>query len=403
MVTKNRIFCNAIIYSKERDMQATKILQALKDDNNLRTLQDIQHDGIYIIKDNKRLLNLSSNDYLGIATDMKLREEFFDTIDKEYLLLGSTSSRSLSGNYRIFTQLEDYIAAQFSNKSCLLFNSGYHLNISCMQALSEFSNVLFVVDKFVHASIIDGLRLGGKRFMRYAHNDMQSLASILEKTHNQYESIIIVSEGLFSMDGDLAPLHSLCAFKQQYSNVMLYLDEAHSVGVFGENGLGLAESYADSIDFLVYTFGKAIGSFGACMICATHLKDFFINKARGFIYSTAIAPINVAWNLFVFQKLKSMQNRRKYLLHLSELLRKECAKYNIILMGEAQILSLIAHTNENALLLADKLSHKGFFAPAIKTPSVPPNTARLRISLTSNMQEEMMIEIVSMLNANRII
>ncbi|MCI7411655.1 aminotransferase class I/II-fold pyridoxal phosphate-dependent enzyme [Helicobacter bilis] len=385
-------------------MQATKILQALKDDNNLRTLQDIQHDGIYIIKDNKRLLNLSSNDYLGIATDRELREEFFDTIDKESLLLGSTSSRSLSGNYRIFTQLEDYIAAQFSNKSCLLFNSGYHLNISCMQALSEFSNVLFVVDKFVHASIIDGLRLGGKRFMRYTHNDMQSLASILEKTHNQYESIIIVSEGLFSMDGDLAQLDSLCAFKQQYSNVMLYLDEAHSVGVFGENGLGLASlGYENSIDFLVYTFGKAIGSFGACMICSPHLKDFFINKARGFIYSTAIAPINVAWNLFVFQKLKSMQNRRKHLLNLSELLRKECAKYNISLMGEAQILSLIAHTNENALLLADKLSHKGFFAPAIKTPSVPPNTARLRISLTSNMQEEMMIEIVSALNVDRII
>lgn len=379
-------------------VQTKKILQALKDDNNLRTLQDIQHDGIYIIKDNKRMLNLSSNDYLGIAADIELREEFFDTIDKESLLLGSTSSRSLSGNYRIFTQLEDYIAAQFSNKSCLLFNSGYHLNISCMQALSEFSNVLFVIDKFVHASIIDGLRLGGKRFMRYAHNDMQSLASILEKTHNQYESIIIVSEGLFSMDGDLAQLDSLCAFKQQYSNVMLYLDEAHSVGVFGENGLGLASlGYDNSIDFLVYTFGKAIGSFGACMICSPHLKDFFINKARGFIYSTAIAPINVAWNLFVFKKLKSMQNRRKHLLNLSELLRKECAKYNINLMGEAQILSLIAHTNENALLLADKLSHKGFFAPAIKTPSVPPNTARLRISLTSNMQEEMMIELVSML------
>lgn len=388
---------------KRKRMQATKILQALKDDNNLRTLQDIQHDGIYIIKDNKRMLNLSSNDYLGIATDRELREEFFDTIDKESLLLGSTSSRSLSGNYRIFTQLEDYIAAQFSNKSCLLFNSGYHLNISCMQALSEFSNVLFVVDKFVHASIIDGLRLGGKRFMRYAHNDMQSLASILEKTHNQYESIIIVSEGLFSMDGDLAQLDSLCAFKQQYSNVMLYLDEAHSVGVFGENGLGLASlGYENSIDFLVYTFGKAIGSFGACMICSPHLKDFFINKARGFIYSTAIAPINVAWNLFVFQKLKSMQNRRKHLLNLSELLRKECAKYNISLMGEAQILSLIAHTNENALLLADKLSHKGFFAPAIKTPSVPPNTARLRISLTSNMQEEMMIDLVSVLNTNKL-
>lgn len=379
-------------------MQVEKILQTLEKDNNLRTLQNIQHHGIYIIRDNKRMLNLSSNDYLSIATDIELKQEFFDITDKKYFLLGSTSSRSLSGNYEIFTQLEDYISSNFNNKSCLLFNSGYHLNISCIQALSEFSNVLFVVDKLVHASIIDGLRLGGKRFMRYTHNDMQSLASILEKTHNQYENIIIVTEGLFSMDGDLAPLDSICAFKKQYNNVMLYLDEAHSVGVFGENGLGLASlGYADSIDFLVYTFGKAIGSFGASMLCSSHFRDFFINKARGFIYSTAIAPINVAWNLFIFQKLKSMQKRRKHLLNLSKLLQKECAKYNINLIGKAQILSIITYTNENALLLSNKLSSLGFFAPAIKTPSVPPNTTRIRISLTSNMKEEMMLEFVSAL------
>ena len=379
-------------------MQVEKILQTLEKDNNLRTLQNIQHHGIYIIRDNKRMLNLSSNDYLSIATDIELRQEFFDITDKKYFLLGSTSSRSLSGNYEIFTQLEDYISSNFNNKSCLLFNSGYHLNISCIQALSEFSNVLFVVDKLVHASIIDGLRLGGKRFMRYTHNDMQSLASILEKTHNQYENIIIVTEGLFSMDGDLAPLDSICAFKKQYNNVMLYLDEAHSVGVFGENGLGLASlGYADSIDFLVYTFGKAIGSFGASMLCSSHFRDFFINKARGFIYSTAIAPINVAWNLFIFQKLKSMQKRRKHLLNLSKLLQKECAKYNINLIGKAQILSIITYTNENALLLSNKLSSLGFFAPAIKTPSVPPNTTRIRISLTSNMKEEMILEFVSAL------
>ncbi|MCI5785945.1 MAG: 8-amino-7-oxononanoate synthase [Helicobacter trogontum] len=384
-------------------MQATAILQALEKDNNLRTLQNIKHDGIFIIKDNKRMLNLSSNDYLGVATDTQLKQEFFDTIDKKYLLLGSTSSRSLSGNYEVFTQLEDYIASHFNNKACLLFNSGYHLNVSCIQALSEFNNVLFVIDKLAHASIIDGLRLGGKRFMRYTHNDMESLANILEKTHTQYDNIIIVTEGLFSMDGDLAPLQSLCAFKKQYNNVMLYLDEAHSVGVFSENGLGLANhlGYADSIDFLVYTFGKAIGSFGASMLCLPHFRDFFINKSRGFIYSTAIPPINAAWNLFIFQKLQYMQKRRDHLMHLSKILRQECLHYNIKLMGEAQILSVIVHTNENALLLANKLNNACFFAPAIKTPSVPPNTARIRISLTSNMQKEMMINLASILNMNK--
>lgn len=376
-------------------MQATKILEALAKDNNLRTLQHIDYDGMDIIKDGKRMLNLASNDYLNVATDVELKQEFFDTITQENYLLGSTSSRSLSGNHKVYMQLEDYIAKSFDNKECLLFNSGYHLNISCVQALSLLENVLFIVDKFVHASIIDGLRLGGKRFMRYTHNNMQELADILTKTHSRYDIIIIISEGLFSMEGDCANLESLCALKKQYHNVLLYLDEAHSVGVFGDSGLGLAHhlGLAHCIDFLVFTFGKAIGSFGASMLCPAHYKAFFINKARGFIYSTALAPINVAWSFFVFQKLHTLQTRRKKLLALSAFLQKKCLHHNITLIGEAQILSLIVYTNKHALLLANKLMESGFFAPAIKTPSVPPNTARIRISLTSNIQEEQLMRL----------
>lgn len=383
-------------------MQAKKILQTLEKENNLRELHKIEHDGIYIIKNGKKLLNLASNDYLGIACDENLRAEFFDTIDKKNLLLGSTSSRSLSGNHRIYMQLEEYIEKSFSNKTCLLFNSGYHLNISCIQALSELCNVLFIVDKFVHASIIDGLRLGGRRFIRYKHNDMVELNNILEVKHKEYEKIIIVSEGLFSMEGDCALLDSLCEIKSQYDNVMLYIDEAHSVGVFGDDGLGLASSlgYASCIDFLVFTFGKAIGSCGASMLCLPHYKEFFINKARGFIYSTALPPINIAWSLFVFKKLESFSQRRERLRELSSFLRNKCLEYDRALIGGHQILSIIVHTNENALLLADRLNKAGFFAPAIKTPTVPPNTVRIRISLTSNMQDYMLEELSNAIKNN---
>lgn len=383
-------------------MQAQTILQTLKQENNLRTLQKIYHEGIYVIKNGKKLLNLASNDYIGVAIDSNLKTEFFDTVDKKDLLLGSTSSRSLSGNHRIYMQLEEHIEKNFSNKSCLLFNSGYHLNISCIQALSEIGNALFIVDKFVHASVIDGLRLSGKRFIRYSHNDMIELGIILEKKHKEYEKIIIVSEGLFSMDGDCAPLDSLCALKKQYDNVMLYIDEAHSVGVFGKNGLGLASSlgYDSYIDFLVFTFGKAIGSCGASLLCQQHYKEFFINKARGFIYSTALPPINIAWSLFVFQKLESLQQRRIGLFELSSFLRNKCLECDISLIGINQILSIIVKTNENALSLANKLIESGFFAPPIKTPSVPPNTARIRISLTSNMQEYMLEKLANVIKSN---
>lgn len=383
-------------------MQARKILQKLKQEKNLRVLQEIEHDGINIIKNGKKMLNLASNDYLGVANDNNLRAEFFDTTNDDRMLLGSTSSRSLSGNHRIYMQLEEYISSKFFSKSCLLFNSGYHLNISCIKALSELSNTLFIVDKFVHASVIDGLRLGGKRFMRYGHNDMLELCEMLEKQHKNYEKIIIVSEGLFSMEGDFAPLKSLCTLKKRYDNVFLYIDEAHSVGVFGDNGLGLVSAlgYGDYVDFLVFTFGKAIGSCGASILCPKHYKEFFINRARGFIYSTALPPINVAWSFFVFQKLESLQQRRKKLCELSIFLRTKCLECDISLIGKNQILSIIVHTNENALNLSNKLSESNFFAPAIKTPSVPPNTARIRISLTSDMQEFMIEKLVKVLQEN---
>lgn len=380
-------------------MQITQILKDLENNNNLRTFKKLKHDGLYVYKDNKRLLNLSSNDYLNLSTNNLLKEEFLDIIDKEYLLFSSASSRSLSGNFGIYNKLESYIESLFDNKQALLFNSGYHLNISCIQALSSLDSILFIVDKLVHASIIDGLRLGGKRFLRYKHNCIQHLKELLEKHYNNYENIIIITEGLFSMDGDYAKIQEICNLKNQYKNILIYLDEAHSIGAFGDKGLGLANTLKcdKDIDFLIFTFGKAIGSVGASILCKAEYKNFFINKARGLIYSTALPPINIAWSLFVFNKIINMQDKREKLFKLSYFLRDKLQNIGKDILGESYIISILAYSNENAILLMDKLEQYGFFAPAIKSPSVAKNTERIRISLTSDMQEDMLYKLVEIL------
>ena len=276
-----------------------------------------------------------------------------------------------------------------------MFNSGFSLNYSCIQALATLKNTLFLADKFIHASMIDGLK--GANFFRFRHNDMQNLSLLLEKHHKNYERIIILSEALFSMDGDFAHIKQLVEFKKTYKNILLYIDEAHSVGCFDESGLGIIKSLGleEDIDFLVLTFGKALASCGACMLCSSEAKDFFINKARALIYSTAIAPINVAFTKFIFERLKTFDKERKALKNISSFFKNLLKDYKII--GDAYIVSLLIGSNEKASFLANKLLENGFFAPAIKEPTVPKNTARIRFSLNANLKEDELLPLKELL------
>ncbi|TNG91741.1 8-amino-7-oxononanoate synthase, partial [Testudinibacter aquarius] len=266
-------------------------LAQLQQQGRYRTLPDIRHEGKWIWHDERKMLNFSSNDYLGLAANQRLKQQFLAQTDWQQASFTSSSSRLLTGNFPIYAELESVMASQFQREACLLFNSGYHANIGILPALAD-KQTLILADKLVHASLIDGIRLSAADYQRYRHNDYTHLQQLLEKNSKSYQRIIIVTESVFSMDGDMADLRQLVALKQRYRNVMLYVDEAHALGVFGQNGLGLAENCAciGQIDFLVGTFGKALAAMGAYVVCDQVIKDYLINKMRPLIFSTALSP-----------------------------------------------------------------------------------------------------------------
>ncbi len=377
-------------------------LNALKDSHNLRTLRDFTHFGVYISENPKakKLLNFASNDYLGLSTQSAV---FLDSaLARENAFFSSSSSRLLSGGFEISHKLESLLGTMF-DKSCLLFNSGYHANIGLIESLSRIEDVFFLLDSFVHASVFDGIKLSRARFARFRHNDLEHLRALLQENAHKYKECIIVTEALFSMDGDFAPLKELITLKKEFSNLKIYLDEAHSIGVCGDLGLGLAKSLGveNEVDFIVLTFGKAIGSVGACVLCSASAREFFVNFARSLIYSTALPPINIAFSYFVFSHLADFRAQRAHLQELSIFFKKnlsllvekhtgENADSAIegFVLGESQILSLVLGSNERALKAYEILGKYGIFAPAIRYPTIPKNTARLRFSLTALMQKE---------------
>ena len=370
-------------------MPLDTILADLKTQGNYRRLKTLTHEGQYVYFKGQKLLNLAGNDYLHLTKDEGLKDEFLRQLDAKDFYLSSSSSRSLSGNFSIYEKFESSLAKSFQNKEVLHFNSGYHLNLSCIQALSTLPNTLLIADKLIHASVIDGLRLGGSRFLRFKHNDLESLENLLKQYHKDYEHIIIITEALFSMNGDFAPLKELTEFKKRYQNILLYVDEAHSVGCFDESGLGYAKSLGldKKIDCLVFTFGKAIASVGACMLCSSDFKAFFINKARAFIYSTALPPLNVAWSHFIFANLARFHNQRQNLHNISHFFKDVLLKQGFKILGDEYIISLLCGSNAKADMISNNLLQGGIFAPAIKEPTIPKGTSRIRFSLNAALNE----------------
>ncbi len=381
------------------ESQIAQTLESLKCDSNYRTLIAQKHRGFQIARnlhnpketyDNpKWLLNLASNDYLGLSTDKSFNAAFLDSaLFKEHLHFSSSSSRLLSGNFEIYTMLESHLSRTFG-KQALLFNSGFHANLGALGALNSLKNVLFVADKSIHASHIDGLKsFKPTHLKRFAHNDTQMLEKILKDNAPKYAAVFVLSEGLFSIEGDFAPLRHLTQIKQQFDNVYLYLDEAHSIGSFGKNGLGICGDFGllDSIDFIVLTFGKALASMGACVLCDSLFYEYFVNFSRSLIYSTALPPLNISRTLFSFLELPNLEEQRAKLARLSadfKALLENSLELEVL--GDYNIISLVLGDNAKAVYFSQKLEQKGYFAPAIKSPTVPKNRSLLRFSLTANL------------------
>lgn len=376
--------------------QMQQELQELKEHSNLRRLPQMTHDGREVVVNGKRMLNLSSNDYLGLAADRELREEFLKSLTPDTFLPTSSSSRLLTGNFSVYEELEAELVALFGTEAALVFNSGYHANMGILPAVSN-TQTLILADKLIHASIIDGIRLSSARCIRYKHNDLSQLKRLLEQNHADYQQIIIVTESVFSMDGDEADLKALVQLKQSYDNVLLYVDEAHAFGVRGEHGLGCAEEAGciQDIDFLVGTFGKAAASVGAYIVCTKVIREYLVNRMRTLIFTTALPPINIAWTLFIVRKLAGMQKRREHLAHISRILRETLLAKGYACPSMSHIVPMVIGPSADAVLRAEELQRHGFYALPVRPPTVPEGTSRIRFSLTAEIREE---EIKALIN-----
>lgn len=374
-------------------------LDLLKQQGNFRQFTSNEQSGRWITIQDRTMLNLASNDYLGLAADLNLREEFLDTLKIERALFSSSSSRLLTGNFAEYEQFENSLSKAFG-RAALLFNSGYHMNIGILPALAD-SKTVILADKLVHASMIDGIRLSTAQYVRYRHNDFQHLEQLLQKYHQdeQIERIIVVTESIFSMDGDETDLAALAQLKQRYVKTMLYVDEAHAIGVRGEQGLGCAEQYGvmDQIDFLVGTFGKAIASVGGYIICDPIIRDYLINKMRPLIFSTALPPISVAWSDFMFNKVLGMQPQRQHLAEISQYLQQAVIAKGFSSPSSSHIIPVIVGESQAAIEKARHVQQQGFYAMPVRPPTVPQNSSRLRISLTSLVQKKELEQLVECL------
>ena len=369
-------------------------LLTLKEKKNYRSLPPLIHDGRNVILNGQRMVNLSSNDYLGLANNISLRKEFLKTITPETFLPTSSSSRLLTGNFTDYQELEQQLAAMFGTESALIFNSGYHANTGILPAVSN-AQTLILADKLVHASLIDGIRLSSAKCIRYRHNDLSQLQRLISENHNAYEQIIIVTESIFSMDGDEADLHALVQLKKSYSNILLYVDEAHAFGVRGDNGLGCAEEQncINDIDFLVGTFGKAIASAGAYIACRQVIREYLINKMRTFIFTTALPPINIQWTSWILEQLPSL-----HLLRISNKLKTALVDKGYNCPSVSHIVPMIVGASENTICKAEEIQRKGFYALPVRPPTVPEGTSRIRFSLTADITEHELAQLIKLIN-----
>lgn len=355
-----------------------RILEELKSHSHFRNLKNFEKkDEKYIYYKGKKLLNLSSNNYLNIADNQAITQEFLDNVGNRYSF-GSASARLLTGTLPVYQELEELLSSLYAKESALLYNSGYHANVGISSALNQKGDVVFS-DKLNHASIIDGMRLSDGKFFRFPHNDMHALEKLLERERKNFNNAFIITESVFSMDGDIEDLKKIVELKKKYNCIMI-IDEAHAFGVFGEKGLGVAEELGiiDDVDLLVGTFGKAIGSMGAFVTGSKTMIDFLINKSRSFIFSTALPPINIAFSKWIIEtQISKTAQKRKNMLNLAK-------KFG----SQSHIIPVVIGENKDTVDLCEVLFHNGYFTLPIRPPTVPVGTSRLRLSLTADIREE---------------
>lgn len=362
-----------------------KGLRTLEQQHQRRTLVEVQG------------IDFCSNDYLGLAEHPGLKDAVVRAVENSSRV-GGTASRLLSGQMAIWNKVEEEFAEFAGTEAALFFGSGYAANLGLLSALVGPDDVVYS-DLLNHASLIDGMRLSGARKVIYPHLDLSALENSLQQDAGAPWRRIIVTESVFSMDGDVAPLKEMAALAEKYGAAMI-VDEAHATGVQGKSGCGLAaqEGILPHVLATIHTCGKALGSAGAFVCGPTVMRDHLINHARTFIFSTAMPPYLAEQIRAALKLAIGMETEREALLQRARNLNQALRREGFDTAGSAsQIVPVVLGSNEHALLAAEQLRQQGFAVRAIRPPTVPSGKARLRLSLTTRIEEEELARLVKTL------
>jgi 8-amino-7-oxononanoate synthase len=361
----------------------------------LRVVQEVLPEG-WITMEGRRLLNLSSNNYLGLANSRLLREEAGEWLQR--FGASASASRLIVGNLSLHQTVEEKIAAFQGAEAAILYNTGYMANVGVISALMNKGDFI-LSDKLNHASIVDGIMLSGAEFRRYPHGDLNRLEDLLKKSSARNKKLI-VTDSVFSVDGDIAPLKEIVELKERFGAILM-IDEAHGGGVFGENRRGVAEMLGveEAVEVHMGTFSKALGSYGAYVCGSMKLVEYLVNRSRSFIYSTSLPPAVLGANLAAIRVVAETPELSRKVLENAAYLRQNLNRLGFNTLASAsQIIPLLVGDNRKAVEFASLLFKKGVMAVAIRPPTVPPKTARLRLSVTAEHRCEDLDFAISCLN-----
>lgn len=369
-------------------------LQEIRDKGLLRKLLPVEceQEGMASLQNGERVVNFASNDYLGFACHPALVEAFAEGLGK--FGAGAMASRLVTGTRSVHLQLEETLADIKGTEAALSFSSGYAASVGLIPSIVGKGDTV-ILDKLSHASLIDGAKLSGARIITFLHNDPRSLEKKLASIRHEQPNatILIVTESVFSMDGDRAPLREIAEIKNRYGALLL-VDEAHGFGILGPHGEGLAAELGvtSQIDFNMGTLSKSVGLSGGYVACSRAWADLFVNTSRSVIYSTAPPPALACAALKSLELIRSREGdeRRK---HLASLGNQLCTELGLANGAQSAIHPLVIGGNQEAMDAAEQLKRRGFLAPAIRYPTVPLGTARLRITLTAAHSERQVSEL----------
>ena len=343
----------------------------------LRTFESLE--GAEVSMDGRTMLNFCSNDYLGLASHPRVRQRAAEYLQRYGA--GATASRLASGSHPGFARVEEKLAGLKGKEKALVLNSGFQANISLLPILAD-RHTLILADRLNHNSLIQGAQLSRARVQRYRHSDLEHLRQLLEKGREEPDSrILIVTESVFSMDGDQSDVDALVQMAGEFQ-ALLVVDEAHATGVLGPRGMGL--TCGKAVDLIIGTFGKAAGAAGAYIACSEPLWEYILNCCAGFIYSTALPPAVLGAIDAALELIPQMEEERAELHRKADFLRQSLGRAGWSTgLSTTQIVPVMSGTEPETLELSRWLEEQGILAIAIRPPTVEPGHSRIRLGLSA--------------------